>query len=414
MPAAISEVVDESLRSAGVACVTIGGIRTVQQFKSAIQNALDLTQRYFPEHQIYLRSGGSVRLIRVGTRVQLMAAASTALVALWMGAATFNMVAASDQDDVIAAKQAELARMERQVAAMKADVTNLKGDVLTTAQRIEKRQAFLANLLSGKADVEQLAAMLPEAGPAVAAHADVQHASLLAPFAKLERDQLAFVDKATAAAEARYRDTQALIRRLGLDTGRFVSQSSFAMGGPLEPAKGEPKFQELFLSWKKVEQLENALSSLPSHHPVQRVNYTSSFGVRYDPFNGHTAMHAGVDLAGPTGEPIYATADGVVHRAGWGGAYGNMIDLGHGKGIATRYGHLSRVLVGAGDKVKKGEVIGRMGSTGRSTGSHLHYEVRVDGRAVNPMPFLRASDVVLAIQSRVDTAQGGPELPTAD
>lgn len=374
-----------------------------------------MTQRYFPEHQIYLRSGGSVRLIKVGTRVQLMAAGTTALVALGMGAATLNIVATSDSDALLAAKQAELTRMERQVAAMKADVTNLKGDVLTTAQRIEQRQAFLANLLSGKADLEQLAAMLPKAGPAVAAHGDAQHASLLAPFARIEREQLAFVGQATAAAEARYKDTQALIRRLGLEPGRFVGQSSFAMGGPLEPSNHEPKFQELFLSWKKVAQLESALTSLPSHHPVRRVNYTSNYGVRYDPFNGHTAMHAGIDLAGPIGEPIYASADGVVHRAGWGGAYGKMIDIGHGKGIATRYGHLSRVLVRAGDRVKKGEVIGHMGSTGRSTGSHLHYEVRVDGRAVNPMPFLRASNVVLAIQNRVDgTAQGGPEIPAAD
>jgi len=99
-----------------------------------------------------------------------------------------------------------------------------------------------------------------------------------------------------------------------------------------------------------------------------------------------------------------------VHRAGWGGAYGNMIDIGHGRGMATRYGHLSRVLVRAGDKVKKGEIIGHMGSTGRSTGSHLHYEVRVDGRAVDPMPFLRASNVLLATQSRADLGRGGPEI----
>lgn len=381
------------------------------------QKARIMTLRYFPEHQIYLRRNGRVHLIKIGTRVQLMAAGATALVALWMGAATMNMVANADADEVIAAKQAELARMERQVAAMKADVTDLRGDVLTTAQRIEQRQAFLAKLLSGQANLQQLAAIMPKAGPAVAAHADAPHASLLEPFAKLEREQLAFVDKATAAAEARYRDTQALIRRLGLEPNRFVSQSTFAMGGPLLPAdaKGsplagaEPKFKELFLSWKKVEQLEEALVSIPSFRPVKRAAYTSSFGVRYDPFNGNTAMHAGIDMAGPIGEPIYASADGVVHTSGWGGAYGNMIDIGHGRGIATRYGHLSRVLVRAGDRVKKGEVIGHMGSTGRSTGSHLHYEVRIDGRAVDPMPFLEAANYVLAAQSRSDLGRGGPE-----
>jgi murein DD-endopeptidase MepM/ murein hydrolase activator NlpD len=378
-----------------------------------------LTLRYFPEQQIYLRRSGSVRLVKIGTRVQLMAAGTTALVALWMGAATVNFVAGSNADELIAAKQAELARMERQVAAMKADVTDLKGDVLTAAQRIEQRQAFLAKLLSGQADLQQLAAMMPKAGPAVAAQADPRHASLLEPFAKLEREQLAFVDQAIAAAEARYRDTQALIRRVGLEPGRFVGQTPLAMGGPLLPADGEdgplgnaePKFKELFLSWKKVEQLESAIASIPSYHPVKRSNYTSSYGVRYDPFTGNAAMHAGIDMAGPIGEPIYAAADGVVHSAGWGGAYGNKIDIGHGRGIATRYGHLSRILVRAGDRVKKGEMIGRMGSTGRSTGSHLHYEVRVDGRAVNPMPFLKASNVLLAAQSRADIGRGGPETP---
>jgi len=378
-----------------------------------------MTLRYFPEHQIYLRRHGTVRLIKIGTRVQVMAAGTTALVALWMGAATVNMVANADADEVIAAKQAELARMERQVAAMKADVTELRGDVLTTAQRIEQRQAFLARLLSGQADLQQLAAIMPKAGPAVAAHPDAEHASLLEPFARIEREQLAFVDQATAAAEARYRDTKALIRRLGLEPERFVSQSPIAMGGPMLPAdaKGgplagaEPKFKELFLSWKKVEQLEDALVSVPSFQPVKRASFTSGFGIRYDPFNGRTAMHAGVDIAGPIGEPIYASADGVVHQAGWGGAYGNVIDIGHGRGIATRYGHLSKILVRAGDRVRQGEIIGRMGSTGRSTGSHLHYEVRIDGRAVNPTPFLQASSYVLAAQSRADLGRGGPALP---
>jgi murein DD-endopeptidase MepM/ murein hydrolase activator NlpD len=348
-----------------------------------------------------------------------MAVGGTALVALWMGVATVGAVASADADDVIAAKQAELARMQRQVMAMKADVTDLKGDVLATAQRIEQRQAFLAKLLSGQGDIQQLAELMPKTEPVVAPQPDEQHATLLEPFAKLEQEQLAFVDKATAAAEARYRDTQALIRRLGLEPSRFMAQSTIAVGGPLlavdgkeSPLSGaEPKFKELFLSWKKVEQLERALVSVPSLQPVKRYNYTSSFGVRYDPFTGNAAMHAGIDMAGPIGEPIYASADGVVHTAGWSGAYGNMIDIGHGRGIATRYGHLSQVLVDAGDTVKKGQLIARMGSTGRSTGSHLHYEVRIDGHAVNPLPYLQASGQLLAAQFRSDLGRGGPELP---
>jgi murein DD-endopeptidase MepM/ murein hydrolase activator NlpD len=126
-------------------------------------------------------------------------------------------------------------------------------------------------------------------------------------------------------------------------------------------------------------------------------------------------MHAGIDLAGPVGTPIYATADGTVTEAAYNdGGYGNLIKLDHGRGIETRYGHLSAFNVRPGDRVKRGQMIGRMGSTGRSTGSHLHYEVRIDGRAVNPIPFMRSTDYLVAIKSRNghsmdQIALGGPQ-----
>jgi murein DD-endopeptidase MepM/ murein hydrolase activator NlpD len=123
--------------------------------------------------------------------------------------------------------------------------------------------------------------------------------------------------------------------------------------------------------------------------PVDNVRLTSTFGVRSDPFHGGAAMHAGIDIPGPVGTPVYATADGVVGRAGVAGGYGNLVTLDHGKGIETRYGHLSKILVEPNTRVRRGQLIGLMGSTGRSTGSHLHYEVRIDGAAVNPVPFMQ-------------------------
>ena len=103
--------------------------------------------------------------------------------------------------------------------------------------------------------------------------------------------------------------------------------------------------------------------------------------------------------AGKVGTPIYATADGLVVNAAYNsGGYGNLIKIDHGRGIETRYGHLSAIGVRSGQRVKRGELIGRMGSTGRSTGSHLHYEVRIDGRAVNPIPFMKSTDYLLAMQ----------------
>jgi len=137
--------------------------------------------------------------------------------------------------------------------------------------------------------------------------------------------------------------------------------------------------------------------------PVKDYRYTSSYGVRYDPFNGNSAMHAGVDMAGAHGEPIYASANGTVLRAGRNNGYGNLVELAHGRGIDTRYGHLASITVRPGQVVRQGQLIGHMGSTGRSTGTHLHFEVRVDGRAVNPRPFLDASAYVLAAQGEATT-----------
>ena len=140
---------------------------------------------------------------------------------------------------------------------------------------------------------------------------------------------------------------------------------------------------------------------MPSDKPVKTADFTSGYGVRSDPFRGRAAMHAGIDLAGPIGTPIYATADGSISDAGYNsGGYGNLVKIDHGRGIETRYGHLSAILVRPGQRVTRGQMIGRMGSSGRSTGSHLHYEVRIDTRAVNPIPFMKSSDYLLAMQKK--------------
>lgn len=185
-----------------------------------------------------------------------------------------------------------------------------------------------------------------------------------------------------------------------------------AVGGPLLAAnsseaeadlKADAQFRTLFQSWKKLDTLQPGISgaiAIPSVQPVQHLQFTSNFGIRSDPFRGTAAMHAGVDIPGPVGTPIYATADGIIAHAARQGGYGNMVEINHGKGIATRYGHLSKILVADGARVTRGQLIALMGSTGRSTGPHLHYEVRIDGHAVNPVPFLTTADYLLASQDR--------------
>ncbi|MBC2776990.1 M23 family metallopeptidase [Parasphingopyxis marina] len=153
----------------------------------------------------------------------------------------------------------------------------------------------------------------------------------------------------------------------------------------------------LFASWQQDERQRAGVMAIPSGRPVEGYRLTSSFGTRNDPFGAGRRRHNGLDMAGPIGTPIYATADGIVGRAQWVRGYGKYVEINHGSEIQTRYGHMSEILVQPGSRVERGELIGRMGSTGRSTGSHLHYEVRVEGVPVNPTPFLTSAEYLASL-----------------
>jgi len=194
---------------------------------------------------------------------------------------------------------------------------------------------------------------------------------------------------------------------------KIVAESGAALDSIEDAAVvsgGDDAFHAMFMGWKKQEQLGQGVIAVPSAKPINAATFTSGYGVRSDPFRGSAAMHAGIDLAAPQGTAVYATADGIVDRAEWSNGYGNLVEVAHGKGVQTRFGHLSRILVHSGQIVHRGDMIALVGSTGRSTGPHLHYEVRIDGHAVNPVPFLQAGDYVVAMQQRsANVATGGPD-----
>jgi hypothetical protein len=167
-------------------------------------------------------------------------------------------------------------------------------------------------------------------------------------------------------------------------------------------------FSNLFSSLQRLDGNAKTAAYIPSGRPVEKLSLTSNFGVRSDPFNRSARMHKGIDIPGPIGTPIHATADGIISRAGWASGYGNLVQISHGSGMETRYGHMSKLLVAENSYVKRGQVIGLMGSTGRSTGSHLHYEVRVDGAAINPLPFVAGPDYLVAMNTKPPLAMGGP------
>lgn len=178
-------------------------------------------------------------------------------------------------------------------------------------------------------------------------------------------------------------------------------------------ADGDEDFTELFAQWESLDGTPQrrtvtapAAVSIPSRMPLDRATLTSDYGMRTHPVLGGRRSHKGIDLAAPTGTPVYATADGVVSRAERFSSYGLYISVEHGGNLQTRFAHLSRLNVSEGQQVKKGELIGFVGSTGRSTGPHLHYEVRVGGQAVNPVPYMKDNDPQIALQ-RGEGGQGG-------
>ena len=167
-------------------------------------------------------------------------------------------------------------------------------------------------------------------------------------------------------------------------------------GSTVTTADGDRQFEQLFASWERMDKVSAGIAttpvSVPSAMPLTDARLSSGYGMRNHPVLGGMRGHKGVDLAAPTGTPVYATADGFVSKADWFSSYGKYIAIEHGASLQTRFAHLSEMVVSAGDKVKKGDLIGYVGSTGRSTGPHLHYEVRVDGVAVDPSPYMVASD----------------------
>jgi murein DD-endopeptidase MepM/ murein hydrolase activator NlpD len=170
------------------------------------------------------------------------------------------------------------------------------------------------------------------------------------------------------------------------------------MGGPFVPLRTIPNansfekhLRRISIARAQVEQLNRTVQRVPLRQPLPgELDLSSGFGVRVDPFFRRPAVHTGLDIRGDSGDPVRATATGTVTHAGWQGGYGKLVEIDHGAGLVTRYGHLSEIEVHVGQRIRLGQVVGRIGSTGRSTGPHLHYETRVGGDAVDPHKFLRA------------------------
>jgi murein DD-endopeptidase MepM/ murein hydrolase activator NlpD len=218
---------------------------------------------------------------------------------------------------------------------------------------------------------------------------------------RVEAEQAAALASIEGGYDLKARRIRGVLSELGIDAGKSALNSApnaDATGGPFVAARlrsdssaFERQLHRIGLARAQVDQLNRTLANVPVRKPVTgEIDASSGFGMRIDPFLKSPAMHTGLDMRGEPGDPVRATANGTVTFAGWQGGYGKMVEIDHGNGVATRYGHLSSIDTEVGHTIKTGQIIGKVGTTGRSTGPHLHYETRIDGEAVDPQRFLRA------------------------
>ena len=353
-----------------------------------------------------MRSQGQVRFITITSRMQIAAASLVvAVIGGWglsMGAMAVRQYQSEAARWSLLEREADVATAESRVAAYRDDLGNV-------TRSLDRRQKFLeemtemlpADAIDGNTvsdsreeaakTVEKVSASIPEAGA----------------LARIEARQLALVEKLTHFADLRAARAEAALRKLGLDARSMIAATREGQGGPFVQLSTEhdgsldPRFARLGLSLARMDSLERGLTGIPQVMPADIHMISSGFGYRADPFHGAAAMHAGLDFRGPVGAPIHAAAKGMVTFVGTKTGYGKVVEISHGNGMMTRYAHMSAWRARVGQAVAAGDVIGQIGNTGRSTGPHLHFEVRIHDRAVNPRPFLESAPHVLE-EARAD------------
>ncbi len=348
------------------------------------------------------------------TKKQMILAAGLAGAAMWMGVCTAAMLvgllSASASDREIAKLKAQseryVADRQARLDSALARLNSASGSSADVAQAMEKRHAALALLLTDlKGQAGATEALTPAISRALASNTDASPVRRI-EMVRVGQEQL--LDAADSYAKSRADRLRLAFRMAGLTPSAFMDRSG-ALGGPLIDSK-DPRalaavldvdegfavrIQRAARDVSEAQALAAASQEMPLGRPTAVASQSSGFGVRYDPFTHRPAYHSGVDFSGGHAAPIYATGPGVISYTGARSGYGKVVEIDHGRGLKTRYAHLSTIAVQPGQRVGIGQRIAAMGSTGRSTGTHLHYEIWVNGRAQNPGRFLKAGQYVL-------------------
>ena len=366
----------------------------------------------FPERHLFVHSGGDVRGLVLTPRRQLAIAAVAGLCAIWMGVSTLTLLAsAMGHNGAEAALAQNQAKYERWIADRQARLDSALAQLNAPANSIgvlantlERRHAALAMLLT---QAQGVPGALQAMAPLLPNPAGLGKDSPAQRIQAVQLDQERLIEATESFAKTRADRLRLAFRLAGLDPAVYAGRGD-AVGGPLIDAK-DPRalaavldvdedfarrVQRAAADLSDMRGLTVAAATLPLARPTENTTESSGFGVRVDPFTGEPAFHSGQDFAGAFMSPIRATAPGVISFTGLRSGYGNTVEIDHGRGFKTRYAHLQAIFVTVGQRVALGQKIAAMGSTGRSTGDHLHYEVWVNGRPQNPLRFVKAGDYV--------------------
>lgn len=399
---------------------------------------------FLQTRQIYVRSNGDVQFITVSPISQVCLLIIFLIGFLWMAFASVNIVF---KDQLLELKQQKLfeARLdyENRLSELRASIERVNDRLLLDQQgylkKVDEVKAEFSSLAAQQKTMENFFKegwfpLKESAAPekfqvdgALEGTFAQRYASdfrsrleavkpldeMNASFNGLHEQQLALLKDAQAYSQRKLQTTSALLSRLGIRPPVTVNlvkgdAAAMGMGGPFlsvrkrtqreyEIAEG---IETVHATLEQETKVRQAVADLPLVKPMTQITgISSSFGYRKDPLRLSLAFHGGIDFKGIYAAPVLATSNGQVTWAGPHGPYGNLVEIFHDNGVSTRYGHLKSVNVSLGQKISRGDLVGWMGSTGRSTGPHLHYETRVNGRVIDPQDFWRTQHDLQALET---------------
>lgn len=373
----------------------------------------------FPDRELIVRANGQVAYLQISHRRQLAAIGFVMAVSVWAIYASVSYVIFDRQ---LADKNAQIEQATTAYRTLTHNLTDAEVRFVEIARNLEERTTQLQSIRDQNGALKRNLSAIETVLDSVVAQRtriaterqslEARNVMLEARLKQMQVAQGEVLGRVGQRTLGDIAEAERVVAMTGLDADMMLNRSGApraGQGGPFIPALGGKDFDGLIepanftaamldAHIDRLEGLQSLLRGLPLTVPAETYTMSSGFGLRRDPVNGAAAMHYGLDLAGNSGQPIIATAPGKVVFAARMGFYGKMVEIDHGMGVTTRYGHLRAIGVEEGQLVAAGEKIGTMGSTGRSTGVHVHYEIRVDGQPVNPMKFIKAGRYVLKNQ----------------